>query len=78
MIHEDEACGQWLVSMEEIGLSFLHNAPATMGQLKKIVDRVSFVRDTNYGYVRAYPARRLPVNNEEGILQKKMSLYPTK
>ena len=49
LLESDRALHDWLVELQELGLTVVRNAPQEAGQLHKIGERVAFLRPCNYG-----------------------------
>lgn len=49
LITDDVALLTWLQQLEVFGFVLIQNAPVEHGQIKKLADRVSFIRKTHYG-----------------------------
>ena len=48
---DDEALLTWLQSLEIYGLVMITDAPTEYGQVRRLADRIAFIRRTHYGYV---------------------------
>ncbi len=46
---DDRALHDWIVTLEEVGVSLVTETPPRNGQLLRLADRVAFLRKTNYG-----------------------------
>ena len=49
LLESDRALHDWLVEIQELGITVVRNAPQEPGQLHKIGERVAFLRPCNYG-----------------------------
>jgi len=45
----DEVTLQWLLQLENYGLCILENVPSHLGNVRKVIERVGFIKKTHYG-----------------------------
>jgi len=46
---DDKTCLQWLLQLKTLGICLLENVPNALGQAKRIIERVAFIKRTHYG-----------------------------
>jgi len=45
----DKVTLQWLLQLENFGICLLENVPKHLGNVRKLIERVGFIRKTHYG-----------------------------
>ncbi|WP_020682371.1 gamma-butyrobetaine dioxygenase [Marinobacterium rhizophilum] len=75
MMQHDAILLRWLRKLRDSGISLLHNSDTTPGTLQRVAQRISFVRETNFGTLfdvrskpdantAAYTTLRLPLHTD--------------
>ncbi|MCP1452898.1 gamma-butyrobetaine dioxygenase [Pseudomonas kilonensis] len=75
LMDDDDALLQWLLAVRDIGLTQVHGVPTEPGSLKRIAQRISFIRESNFGVLfnvqskadadsNAYTAFNLPLHSD--------------
>lgn len=49
VLHDDKAALDWLTALRRVGIVYLRGAPAELGQLARLGERIGFLRLTFYG-----------------------------
>ncbi|ELT89689.1 hypothetical protein CAPTEDRAFT_152626 [Capitella teleta] len=62
VLSDDKTLYNWLVGLEQIGLSILEGCPTTEGTLRVLGERVSHLKRTNYGEIFTVKAKMDPSN----------------
>jgi gamma-butyrobetaine dioxygenase len=73
ILEDDCVLLDWLETMRSVGLVYITGAPTTPGDLRALIARISFIRETNFGGIfdveavvdaisNAYTANRLPLH----------------
>jgi gamma-butyrobetaine dioxygenase len=75
LINDNGALLQWLIAVRDIGLTQVRGVPTEPGSLKRIAQRISFIRESNFGVLfnvqskadadsNAYTAFNLPLHTD--------------
>ncbi|AXI63906.1 gamma-butyrobetaine dioxygenase [Pseudomonas kribbensis] len=75
LMNDDAALLQWLLAVRDIGLTQVRGVPTEPGSLKLIAERISFIRESNFGVLfnvqskadadsNAYTAFNLPLHTD--------------
>ncbi|MGO4322400.1 gamma-butyrobetaine dioxygenase [Pseudomonas sp. KB_12] len=75
LMDDDDALLQWLLAVRDIGLTQVRGVPTEPGSLKRIAQRISFIRESNFGVLfnvqskadadsNAYTAFNLPLHSD--------------
>ena len=75
LMHDDRALLHWLLAVRDTGLSQVRGVPTEPGSLKLIAQRISFIRESNFGVLfnvqskadadsNAYTAFNLPLHTD--------------
>ncbi|MHA3734629.1 gamma-butyrobetaine dioxygenase [Pseudomonas sp. Eth.TT006] len=75
LMHDNAALLQWLIAVRDIGLTQVRGVPTEPGSLKLIAQRISFIRESNFGVLfnvqskadadsNAYTAFNLPLHTD--------------
>ncbi|WP_454869160.1 gamma-butyrobetaine dioxygenase [Pseudomonas farris] len=75
LMNDNEALLQWLLAVRDIGLTQVRGVPTEPGSLKLIAQRISFIRESNFGVLfnvqskadadsNAYTAFNLPLHSD--------------
>ena len=75
LMDDDDALLQWLLAVRDIGLTQVRGVPTEPGSLKLIAQRISFIRESNFGVLfnvqskadadsNAYTAFNLPLHSD--------------
>ncbi|MHC8413497.1 gamma-butyrobetaine dioxygenase [Pseudomonas sp. Hz4] len=75
LMNDDDALLQWLLAVRDIGLTQVRGVPTEPGSLKLIAQRISFIRESNFGVLfnvqskadadsNAYTAFNLPLHSD--------------
>lgn len=46
---DDEMTLEWLLQLENFGVCLLENVPQHLGNVRKLIERVGFIKKTHYG-----------------------------
>ncbi|MHC8323542.1 gamma-butyrobetaine dioxygenase [Pseudomonas sp. GB2N2] len=75
LMNDNTALLQWLLAVRDIGLTQVHGVPTEPGSLKLIAERISFIRESNFGVLfnvqskadadsNAYTSFNLPLHSD--------------
>ena len=75
LMNDNDALLQWLLAVRDIGLTQVRGVPTEPGSLKLIAQRISFIRESNFGVLfnvqskadadsNAYTAFNLPLHSD--------------
>lgn len=75
LMNDNAALLKWLLAVRDIGLTQIHDVPTEPGSLKLIAQRISFIRESNFGVLfnvqskadadsNAYTAFNLPLHSD--------------
>ena len=75
LMDDDDALLQWLLAVRDIGLTQVRGVPTEPGSLKRVAQRISFIRESNFGVLfnvqskadadsNAYTAFNLPLHSD--------------